>query len=106
MTSPAQLFISSAQSLFLIITIVLGLFGVIALIASIFGITNVMAISVLKRQKEIGILKALGARNTDILKIFLLESSLLGIIGWIIGTILGYLSTLSIALIFEKFCLI
>ncbi|NJL96770.1 ABC transporter permease [Candidatus Gracilibacteria bacterium] len=104
-SSAAQLFITAVQSLFLVVTIVLGLFGLIALIASIFGITNVMAISVLKRQKEIGILKALGARNWDILKIFFLESTLLGIVGWIIGTLVGYLSTLALSVSFERFVL-
>lgn len=101
-SSPILLVVQAIQTLFLVVSIVLGLFGFIALIASIFGITNVMAISVLKRQKEIGILKSLGATNFDIFKIFSLESLSLGIVGWFIGTVLGYISTLVFAASLER----
>ena len=82
--------VKSVQTLFAGLTAVLGLFGLIALIASIFGIINVMTISILERKKEIGILKALGARNRDIFFVFLFESVLLGVIGWALGTMLAF----------------
>ena len=50
---------------------------------------NSMYTSVLERTKEIGIMKSVGARNKDILSIFLIESSLVGITGGILGIILG-----------------
>jgi len=81
--------IASVQTVFTVLTIVLSGFGLIALIASVFGIINVMTISVLERQKEIGILKSLGARDSDIFYIFLLESGLLGVVGWTLGTLLS-----------------
>lgn len=48
-----------------------------------------MYTAVLERTKEIGIMKSVGARNSDILKIFLLESGILGLAGGIIGVALG-----------------
>jgi putative ABC transport system permease protein len=76
------------------------LFGVqafIVLIASIsiivgaVGIVNTMTTSVLERKREIGIMKAIGAKNSDIFYQFFIESGLLGLIGGIIGVILGVL---------------
>jgi len=48
-----------------------------------------MYTAVLERYREIGIMKAVGARNSDILKLFLIESGLLGVVGGIIGVLLG-----------------
>jgi ABC-type antimicrobial peptide transport system permease subunit len=91
--------IQSIQAFFAVLTGVLTAFGLIALIASIFGIINVVAISVLERKKEIGILKSLGARDSDIFKIFFFESAFLGFIGWILGIVLALVSGLVITLI-------
>ena len=54
------------------------------------GIANTMYTSVLERTKEIGVMKAVGAENKDILMIFLIESGLLGLVGALIGIILGF----------------
>jgi len=61
----------------------------ISLLVGGIGIMNTMYTSVLERTREIGIMKAIGARNSDILWIFLLESGLLGLAGGIIGVLLG-----------------
>lgn len=50
---------------------------------------NTMFTSVLERTREIGIMKSIGAKNSDILSMFLIESGLLGLVGGIIGLILG-----------------
>ena len=50
---------------------------------------NTMYTSVLERTKEIGIMKSIGAKNSDILLIFLIDSGILGLVGGIIGIILG-----------------
>lgn len=99
--SLAQTIISSVTTAFTVLTVILAGFGFIALIASIFGIINVMTISVLERKKEIGILKALGARDGDIFKIFLFEGLILGFLGWILGTLLAALMGLGISAIFN-----
>ncbi len=61
----------------------------IALFVGSIGIMNTMYTSVLERTKEIGTMKAVGARNADILLIFLIESGLIGLIGGVIGLCLG-----------------
>lgn len=83
--------INAVNYFFLGLTVVFGIFGLIALFASVFGIINLMIVSVLERQKEIGILKALGAKNSAIFWLFLSEAMLLGVVGWIIGTLTAVL---------------
>ena len=93
--------VSGVKIAFSVLTAVLSLFGFIAFFVSIFGIIMVMSISVLERKKEIGVLKSLGAKNSDIFKIFLLESAALGVIGWVFGMIFSLLSGLIISLAFK-----
>ena len=73
------------------LTTFLTAIAAVALLVGAVGIANTMFTSVLEKTKEIGIMKALGARNKDILAIFLLNAFLIGLIGGIIGVILGYL---------------
>ncbi len=62
----------------------------ISLIVGGVGIMNTMYTAVLERTREIGVMKAVGARNSHVLTIFLIESGLLGLVGGVIGVILGY----------------
>ena len=82
--------------------IVIGIATISLLIGGI-GITNVMYTSVLERTKEIGIMKAVGAKNYDILMIFLIESGLLGLIGGIIGVAIGLVMAYGVIGIAGKF---
>ncbi len=61
----------------------------VSLIVGSIGIANTMFTSVLEKTKEIGIMKAIGARNKDILLIFLFNAAFIGLVGGIIGIILG-----------------
>ncbi len=61
----------------------------VSLIVGSIGIANTMFTSVLEKTKEIGIMKAIGARNPDILTIFLFNAAFIGLVGGIIGIILG-----------------
>ncbi len=63
--------------------------ALISLLVGGIGITNTMYTAVLERTQEIGVMKAIGARNSDVLGIFLIESGLLGTAGGIIGIIIG-----------------
>ena len=72
-----------------IVQVVLVGIAMISLIVGAIGILNSMYTSVLERTKDIGIMKAVGARNSDIMKIFLIESGLMGFVGGIFGIILG-----------------
>jgi len=71
----------------------LGAIAAVSLIVGGVGVANTMFTSVLEKTKEIGVMKAIGARNSDILLIFLLNSGLLGLVGGIIGIILGVSAT-------------
>lgn len=71
----------------------LSAIATISLIVGAIGIMNTMFTSVLEKTREIGILKALGAKNRDILVIFLLNAAIIGIIGGIFGIILGIIAS-------------
>ena len=78
---------------FTIMQIVMGVIGGIALLVASLGIVNTMIMSVLERTKEIGIMKAVGAKNRDIRSIFISEASLIGLFGGLVGLLLGFLGS-------------
>ncbi|MFH0949014.1 MAG: ABC transporter permease [Candidatus Aenigmatarchaeota archaeon] len=78
-------------------TIFLGGIAAIALLVGAIGIANTMFMSVMERTRQIGILKALGAKSRDVMNIFVIESSLLGFIGGVIGVIIGSLFGLALS---------
>ena len=84
-------FLSVAGTITNVLTIFLGGIAAISLLVGGIGIMNIMLVSVTERTKEIGLRKAVGARKADILTQFLIESSLLSLIGGIIGIIFGWL---------------
>jgi len=87
--TPEELLRSIGSILNIITAFLLGV-AAISLIVGAVGITNTMYTSVLERYKEIGVMKAVGARNSDILQIFLIESGLLGLTGGILGVLFGF----------------
>ncbi|USN45735.1 MAG: ABC transporter permease [Candidatus Woesearchaeota archaeon] len=76
-------------SLLGVVNIVVYSIALISLIVGALGIMNSLFTSVLQRTKEIGTMKAIGARNSEIVIIFLAESALIGLVGGIIGVLLG-----------------
>ncbi len=81
--------ISSVNTILNIINLIITGIAAISLIIGGIGIANTMYTSVLERKKEIGTMKAVGAKNSDILLIFVVESGLLGLLGGIIGALAG-----------------
>jgi putative ABC transport system permease protein len=69
-----------------------GIAGVSLLVGGI-GIANTMFMSVMERTRLIGVLKALGTTNAEVIKLFLAESAIMGFIGGVIGAFFGYLSS-------------
>lgn len=81
--------VESFLTVFNIISVLLIGLASISLLVGAIGIANTMYTAVLERTREIGIMKSIGARNSDILKLFLIESSFIGLIGGIIGVLIG-----------------
>ena len=88
--------LTTFQSITGILTVFLGGIAGISLLVGGIGIMNIMLVSVTERTREIGLRKALGARKRDILIQFLTESSLLSLIGGIIGIIFGWLISFAV----------
>ena len=72
-----------------LVTAVLVGIAAISLLVGAIGIANTMYTSVLERTREVGVLKAVGARDRDVLFLFLFESGLLGLVGGVLGVLLG-----------------
>ncbi len=75
---------------FILLDLILGLVGSIALTVASLGIVNTMVMSILERTREIGIMKAIGADDQDVRRIFLIEAGIIGLAGGLFGVALGW----------------
>jgi putative ABC transport system permease protein len=82
--------IDQVNKVFTAVQFVLMLFGIIALVVSAIGMFNTMTIALLERTEEIGIMKSIGASRTSISLMFIVEASLMGLLGGLVGVGLGY----------------
>ncbi len=89
--SSQQSLVQTATSTDHILTVLLGGIAGISLLVGGIGVMNIMLVSVTERVREIGLRKALGATPALILRQFLLEASMLGLTGGVLGLGLGYL---------------
>ncbi len=95
----AQTIARSMNQVFLAIQLVLGGIGGIALLVAGFGIANAMIMAIYERTREIGLMKAVGARNRDVMLVFLAEAGFIGLIGGVGGIIFGWAGGQIISLI-------
>ncbi|MCX6661430.1 MAG: ABC transporter permease [Euryarchaeota archaeon] len=95
--------LETVQTITGILQVVLVGIASIALVVASIGIMNTMLTSVMERTREIGIMKAIGATNLDIMSIFIFEGMLLSSVGGIIGIILGVFGSQGLTLILNSF---
>ncbi len=93
--------VDQANKVFQVIQLLLMSFGVIALIVSAIGMFNTMTITLLERTEEIGIMKSIGASPGSISLMFVMESTLMGLLGSLMGIVLGLLGGQTTNLIFN-----
>ncbi|HET9804331.1 MAG TPA: FtsX-like permease family protein [Candidatus Acidoferrum sp.] len=75
---------------FRVLDLLLGLFASLALAVATLGIVNTLVMAILERRREIGVLKALGAADSDVKKLFFVEAGVMGLLGGIAGVVFGW----------------
>jgi ABC-type antimicrobial peptide transport system permease subunit len=80
----------SLQQFFAVLDVFLGIFGSLALAVASIGIVNTLVMAILERRREIGIMKAIGASDGDVKKLFFAEAGAMGILGGVVGVMLGW----------------
>jgi putative ABC transport system permease protein len=85
-------YVQGLNNFYKILQVVFGGVGAIALLVAAIGIANTMTMSILERTREIGLMKAVGATNRDVLAIFLGEAAGIGFLGGLGGVIIGWLA--------------
>ena len=81
----------SLRQFFAVLDLFLGIFGSLALAVASIGIVNTLVMAILERRREIGIMKALGASDIDIRKLFFAEAGAMGLAGGAVGVALGWM---------------
>ncbi|MGA3295361.1 MAG: ABC transporter permease [Candidatus Acidiferrales bacterium] len=76
---------------FTVFDLLLGIFGSLALIVASLGIINTLVMAILERRREIGVLKALGAADRDVRRLFFAEAAAMGLLGGLLGVTIGWL---------------
>ena len=95
--------LSQVNKLFGVMRFLLGTFGMIAFVVAIFGMFNTLTISLLERTREVGVMKTIGTTDDDVMRLFLVESVIVGVCGGITGIALGIMGGRFIDSIFVFF---
>jgi len=78
------------RQFFAVLYAFLGIFGSLALMVASIGIVNTLVMAILERRREIGIMKAIGASDGDVKKLFFAEAGAMGVLGGMVGVLLGW----------------
>ena len=80
----------SLRRFFAVLDLFLGIFGSLALAVAALGIVNTLVMAILERRREIGIMKAIGASDGDVKRLFFAEAGVMGLFGGMLGVALGW----------------
>jgi putative ABC transport system permease protein len=80
----------SLRRFFAVLDVFLGIFGSLALAVSSIGIVNTLVMAILERRRDIGIMKAIGASDGDVKKLFFAEAGVMGLLGGFLGVAMGW----------------
>jgi ABC-type antimicrobial peptide transport system permease subunit len=102
-TSAPENLIATVMRYLHVVEIVLGAIGLIALGIAALGVANALVAAVRERRREIGVLKAIGARDRDVLAVFLFESALVGFAGGAVGVVVGWATARTVAAVVNAY---
>jgi len=102
-TSAPENLVATVQRYLRVVEIVLGAIGAIALVIASLGIANALLAAIRERRREIGVLKAIGARDRDVQRVFLFEAGALGLVGGTVGTAGGFGTALGVSAIVNQY---
>ena len=97
--------VKQINSLFATVRIILALLGTVALSVAALGMFNTLTVSLLERTREVGLMKAMGMRSSEVRELFLTESMIMGFFGGVIGIIIGFIGGKLVSLILSAFAL-
>lgn len=97
--------VESINSLFSTAKLILGLLGMVALAVAALGMFNTLTVSLLERTREVGLMKAMGMKSSEVQELFLTESMVMGFFGGILGIILGWASGKLVGLFLSAFAI-
>lgn len=84
--------VTQITSLFATIRTVLGILGMVALAVASLGMFNTLTVSLLERTREVGLMKAMGMKSSEVQELFLTESMMMGFFGGALGIIIGFIA--------------
>jgi putative ABC transport system permease protein len=97
--------VAQINSLFATARTVLMLLGLVALGVAALGMFNTLTVSLMERTREVGLMKAMGMKSSEVQELFLTESMIMGFFGGILGIVLGWLMGLIISILLSFFAI-
>jgi len=97
--------VSQINSLFATARTILALLGMVALAVAALGMFNTLTVSLLERTREVGLMKAMGMKSSEVKELFLTESMVMGFFGGVLGIIIGFVAGKLLGLLLSIFAI-